>query len=379
MCVSWVKLGDESDMNPRLMALAECEGVDSRTINEVHGFIMRCAAYSARQLTDSFIDLGAIFTYGTSEVDRLVRLCLEVGLLEQVEVDGKKKLKLVEDNDYVNVLTREEVEHSRQQNRDNRDPMIKGPVLVRDGDNCRWCDTPVYWHGKPSARKGTLDHLEPGKPGTVDTMVVACWSCNSARKRDESGTWAKEHELLPPPERPRYGKATTKYLERLGLIMPPAPACESSAGTESASTSDTSSVDVVPGLDGAGSGVEGSADSGRSPADVDLLAADHRRSEDPSAVEDSESASGGAGGVNEPDSESISNSIRYDIDMPTPANSNSPGRVGTGRVESGRAGEGSGRAGSAREGPGSGRAGPGRPPRRRTRRRKKRNKRKDDE
>ena len=363
----WMKVGDESDTFPLLMDLAAFEGFDHRTMNEVQGFVFRCAAYSAKHLTDSIVDLGVIAMYAGSESERLIRLCTEVGLMSWVEVDGRRKLKLVENPDYINIRTKEEIEHERQQNRDNRDPAIKGPVLLRDGDTCRWCETPVYWTGKPSARKGTLDHLKPGQAATVDTMVVACWRCNSARKQDESDTWAKEHPLVPAPARPRYGKATTKYLEGLGLLIPPVSTSDASADAASASTSDTPSAGVLPGLDGAGDSVEGSADSGRSPADVDLRTADHRSFDEPSADDDPGAASGErAGGVSESESGLNSDSIRIDSDMSTPANSESPGRVGTGLVDSGQAGPGlewpgqpgtgSGGAGRGRDSPGSGRA-----------------------
>ena len=91
-------------------------------------------------------------------------------------------------------------------------------MIARDGDQCRWCGVEVYWPGKMSARKGTLDHLKPGEAGTVDTLVVACVRCNSARADDPTGSWDQSHELLPAPERPRYGTFTRGMLERAGVL-----------------------------------------------------------------------------------------------------------------------------------------------------------------
>ena len=52
----------------------------------------------------------------------------------------------------------------------------------------------------------------------MDTLVVACARCNSSRADDPTGSWDQSHELLPAPERPRYGTFTRGMLERAGVL-----------------------------------------------------------------------------------------------------------------------------------------------------------------
>lgn len=215
--MAWVKMGDDADMYPRLMEAASHPKADARTVNELFGFIMRCAAYSAAHLTDSIIEIGVVYTYAGGNPD-VIQIAVDTGLIEWTDTPKGKKPKLLEDPDFVHIRSRADVEWSRQRQRDNSDQALRQAVIARDGDQCRWCGVEVYWPGKTSARKGTLDHLKPGVAGTVDTLVVACTRCNSSRADDPTGSWDQSHELLPAPERPRYGTFTRGMLERAGVL-----------------------------------------------------------------------------------------------------------------------------------------------------------------
>ena len=215
--MAWVKMGDDADMFPRLMEAAAHPKADARTVNELFGFIMRCAAYSAAHLTDSIIEIGVVYTYAGGNPD-VIQIAIDTGLIEWTATPKGKKPKLLEDPDFVHIRSRADVEWSRQRQRDNSDQALRQAVIARDGDQCRWCGVEVYWPGKTSARKGTLDHLKPGEAGTVDTLVVACTRCNSSRADDPTGSWDQSHELLPAPERPRYGTFTRGMLERAGVL-----------------------------------------------------------------------------------------------------------------------------------------------------------------
>lgn len=68
--MAWVKMGDDADMYPRLMEAAAHPKADARTVNELFGFIMRCAAYSAAHLTDSVIEMGVVYTYAGGKSGR---------------------------------------------------------------------------------------------------------------------------------------------------------------------------------------------------------------------------------------------------------------------------------------------------------------------
>ncbi|CRH63038.1 Uncharacterised protein [Chlamydia trachomatis] len=371
--MSWVRQGDEADMFPMLMDLAQCEGFDHRTMNEVHGFISRASSYSARYKTDYILELGYVHSLLGSETDRIVRMCIEVGLLSRIEVDGRQKLKIVEDPTYIHILSKADSQWRQQQARDCVDPNLKGPVLLRDGDNCRWCGKEVIWPGKASNRKATLDHLKPGEAGTVDTLVVACLTCNTSRQNDDTGSWDSYHKLLPVPPRPHYGRWSQKYLEDHGLRrFEAAPVNEAPAQTVSASTSDTPSVGVLPGLDGAGVSGVGSVDAGRVLADVDPLRGGGLEGVDPLAVDapgstndgssvcDKRSTGPGTGPL-------LGQSLANDWSSGAPRTGEYQGRDGKGRVESGSGGVG---PGQGQAGSGSGGAG-----RRRSRKRRRRRKR----
>lgn len=227
--MAWVKMGDTADMYPRLMEAASHAKADARTVNELFGFIMRCAAYSAAHLTDSIIEVGVLYTYAGGNPD-IVQIATHAGLIEWVDTPKGRKPKLLEDPDFVHIRSRADVEWSRQRQRDNSDQALRQAVIARDGDQCRWCGVEVYWPGKTSARKGTLDHLKPGEAGTVDTLVVACTRCNSSRADDPTGSWDQTHELLPVPERPRYGTFTRGMLTRAGVLRDAEAAPNAAAG-----------------------------------------------------------------------------------------------------------------------------------------------------
>ncbi len=212
----WVRLGDSAATYPPLMSLAADPAADERTVNEATGWLLRCAFQSGAHLTDYVIDLGTAYMLGGARTDELVRMCVAAGLLtETVTSSGFRAWKLVADPEFVHLRLREEIEWERQQRRDTRDPHLTVPVRLRDGDQCRWCGVLVQWRGKRTARTGSVDHLDPGKAGTVATLVVACTGCNGARKNNAE-LWADNHSLRPVPKAPRYGRWTAEFLAANG-------------------------------------------------------------------------------------------------------------------------------------------------------------------
>ena len=338
--MSWLRSGDNAPYDPRILATQAMPEADGPWfLNEVRGFIWTLSSTSAGFLTDYVLNMGVVYqAAGSAErAERLVTVCCRAGLMERVDVDGMPGVKLVEDPDFVHIRKKDEVEWDRQRKRDNSDPNLKGPVLLRDGDWCRYCRHEVHWTGRMSNRKATLDHLSPGTPGTVDTLVVACATCNSARQDDEDGEWTRAHPLLPPPKRPVYGPWTRHYLTKRGLLRP-------AAAVESKSPSQGKDV-VNPGA------AASSASEGRSHSCDESL---------PSPAVSRPGAGRplgwGAPRVrpeSAPSSRLSSNSVR----TPALRSPESPGRDGTdsGR-EPGR--DGPGRA-WARDGPGRGCASPG--------------------
>jgi hypothetical protein len=194
------------------MQLQGAPGADDRTVNEVFGWLMRCAFQSAAHLTDYVIDAGTAYMLGGARTDELVRLCVAAGLLTETTTGtGIRAWSLIQDPEFIHIRLRQEIEWERQQRNDTRDPALTVPVRRRDGDNCRWCGVLVQWRGKRTNRSGTLDHLRPGEAGTIDTLVVACLGCNSARKNNAE-LWDDNHTVRPVPAAPNYGKWTAQFL-----------------------------------------------------------------------------------------------------------------------------------------------------------------------
>lgn len=215
----WIRSGDNAATYPPLMSTAGMKGADERTVNEVAGFVFRCAFQSGAHMTDYRIDVGTAYMIGGARTDELVRLCVRAGLMTPVNEAGLRYWQLVADPEFIHIRLRREVEWERQQRNDTRNPAIRVGVLRRDGDQCRWCGKVVQWRGRTTNRSGTLDHLKPGEAGTVETMVVACKGCNSARQ-DNPG-WDDERELLPVPQEPLYGRHTADYLTEHGYPVEP--------------------------------------------------------------------------------------------------------------------------------------------------------------
>lgn len=205
--------GDTSATYPPVMKVAALAGADERSVNEVFGFVSRLAYMSAAHLTDYVVDAGTVAMFGGSRADILIKYCKRVGLLTEVRVDGMKAYKIVEDPDFLHLRLKAEIEWQRQQQSDCKNEKLTVPIRLRDGDRCRYCGVMVMWLGRPSPRTGTLDHVEPGKPATVDTMVVACKGCNSGL-RDALG---REHEKLQDePAEPFYSEFTADWLTNRG-------------------------------------------------------------------------------------------------------------------------------------------------------------------
>lgn len=218
--MAWQRSGDTGATHPALMAVRGDPKADSRTINEVAGFIWRLSMQSGAHLTDYVLDVGTIEMIGGPSTNELLRLCLKQGLLTRLRAGGITKYKLIDDPDFIHLRSRAEVEWERQQRNDGRDLTLQIPVLLRDGDQCRWCGIGVVWRGRKTKRSGEWDHLQPGEPATVATLVVACRGCNSARGGNVEA-WDSAHTLRLPPAPARYGVHTAKLLSDNGYLTDP--------------------------------------------------------------------------------------------------------------------------------------------------------------
>lgn len=216
----WGRVGDDARTYPKLTVIRGYPGATRASLNEVFGFFLGCALASAAHVTDYVVDLGTVEGIAGDEADmkRLVKWCVRSGLMKPLKIDGVQHWVLHNDPDFVHIRTREELDAEKQNQADRRNLRVIVPVVLRDGDNCRYCGFQVHWTGRPSNRSGEFDHREhDGDPATPETMVVACRTCNGGRKNDPQ--WDATHTLLPPPgapgsrhARPRFGLWSSKLL-----------------------------------------------------------------------------------------------------------------------------------------------------------------------
>lgn len=214
----WLRAGDNAATYPKLMAVAAFVGSDERTVNEVFGWLVRCALQSAGHKTDYIIDIGTAHMLGGARTPELIRILRKAGLLKSVKVDGLAALELHADPEFLHMRPKAEIDWDSQRKRDNSKPALVARVRLRDGDCCRYCGVVTWWgtHDRKSGRVGTIDHVHPGQAGTVATMVVACKTCNS-RRQDQTDAL----ELLPEPAERFYSAATAAYLQtHLGVEVP---------------------------------------------------------------------------------------------------------------------------------------------------------------
>ncbi|WP_313813003.1 hypothetical protein [Glutamicibacter sp.] len=222
--MSWLKLSDVSAEHPVVMRVLELDWADDRLLNELFGWVTKCATRSAAFDRDYIVEVGqAKALAGLSRYKELLAAAVYCGLFEEKEFDDDKGirragLKLVEEEDLFHMILKSEKERNKNREADNRKPERSGPVRKRDGDECRWCGVIVRFSNgaggdQKSARVGTIDHLDPrdldsSDPTPAERLVVACKTCNSSRK--DGATW--DRPLRPVPENPYYSKATADWL-----------------------------------------------------------------------------------------------------------------------------------------------------------------------
>jgi hypothetical protein len=213
----WLRIGDTAANHPIALAVLEDPAADDRLLNEVFGFVTRCALQSTAHLTDYMISRGtAIQIGGISRVDTLLAAAVDAGYLAHGEmiVDGvaRPAYKLLDEPDFIHMRTKEEIEWERQRKTDNSNPALIVPVRLRDGDACRYCGLVVDF--RPGMRRGriagTYDHREPGQKATIETYVVACNGCNATRGAAPNADQILP--LLPEPIKPYYSGVTIEWI-----------------------------------------------------------------------------------------------------------------------------------------------------------------------
>lgn len=220
--MSWLKGSDKAATFPKALNVPHFSKGEI-SVNEMFGFIHRCAYESAAHRTDYVIEYGVAMMMGGPNYERLLEVAEQAGLMEQVETDGAPAWKIIEDPDFIHLITKAEQEWMNQQKRDSRDTKLTSAVRLRDGDSCRYCMKIVYFGAdRKSARAGSytragsFDHTVSGEAATIDTLVVACGECNSKKKDNDDAL-----ELQPAPSEPFYSASTAAWLAKHGHHVTP--------------------------------------------------------------------------------------------------------------------------------------------------------------
>lgn len=117
--MSWLKTSDTAATHPRVLALRNAPGAKEHTVNEVFGFVSRLAVYSAGQLTDYRIDIGAAEMLGGRRTRTLLRQAVAVGLMVEQGDGSDRYWMVVEDSDGLfHIRRQDEIEFERQRKRD---------------------------------------------------------------------------------------------------------------------------------------------------------------------------------------------------------------------------------------------------------------------
>lgn len=216
--MAWGALSDTFANHPTVLKPLELAEADERLVNEVAGVVLRCMAQVAALEGDYVVPMGMWRqTAGFARAAELARIAVFSGYMTEVLTsDGLPAYRLVEDRDLFNMIPRTARDWANQRRRDARNMDLVIPVRTRDGDACRWCGNVVVFGDQKSGRGGTYDHLKPGRPATVDTFIVACRSCNSARQ-DDLESW--DRPLLPDPPEPYYRESTVTLLAKHGVTV----------------------------------------------------------------------------------------------------------------------------------------------------------------
>lgn len=210
--MTWVRNGDEGGMHPIVLAAA-IEG-DKRLVNELYGFVARCAALAAVQ-SSYRVTFGQAHLVGLTRAKVLLEKAVKYGYMTVVDaVDDE--WEIVQIHGLIHIKTKEEKEWDARRKRDNRNPKLLVPVRSRDGDNCRYCMRPVSWKNRNGALAATYDHVHNAPADSPDDMVVACFECN--REPND------RPPLQPPPDKPRLGADTKNYLAKWSKRYPSDPA-----------------------------------------------------------------------------------------------------------------------------------------------------------
>jgi hypothetical protein len=219
----WLRQSDTAANHPIVLSALELDDADDRILNELFGYMARCATQSAAYEQDYIVTVGTARALAGSitRYTELAAAAKRCGYWTEttVDVDGQQRAawKLVEDEDLFHMILKADRAWTNKRKKDSRDTALTVPVRLRDGDACRYCGKTVSWRDHKTGRGGTYDHVRAGSAATPETYVVCCRECNGRRQDDPDNRW----RLLPAPADPLYGPDTVDFLARNGVDVEP--------------------------------------------------------------------------------------------------------------------------------------------------------------
>ena len=250
--MAWHKWSDTAGDHPNFARLFDLDYYSPELKRELMGFLFFCASHSALYFTDYIIEEGVAKKEGGMEQDvlgggrfrlnweRLVDAALFTGFFTQVvhNNEGRTGYRLLADPDnFVHIILKSEADWNKGRDKDLNDPILRGKVRLRDGDQCRWCGIVVNFDARNGGRAGTYDHATSMvvANGDASKLYVSCRQCN--QQRGNGKNWTKK--LRPAPVNPYYSESTVEQLGKWGFNVqpttPPIFTAEVEPASESAS------------------------------------------------------------------------------------------------------------------------------------------------
>lgn len=216
----WLRVSDTAISHPRMLRVLNGGETSSSLLAEAFGFLTLGATLSAAHMTDYVVEFGSWVMAAGGNVQRareLLQKLEDAGLVKAVTIDGHLAWEIWQDEDFLHMRSKDEVEIDRQRKRDMRNPDVALAARVRDGDQCRYCGRTVSWTDRKSARSATYDHIDGVKgDATANDVVVCCRACNT-NLRAMSGT-EKRKILRSAPEAPYFSQSSANYLNSTSWV-----------------------------------------------------------------------------------------------------------------------------------------------------------------
>ncbi|AKK04580.1 hypothetical protein CMUST_01150 [Corynebacterium mustelae] len=215
--MAWVKVGDTFNSAPEWMSAAALaiSRQDIDLVVKLKGYTIALYTQSAIAWSDYIINYGtAVTVIGMHSANQVISDLCKIGILTPIDADDEDnpRWKLLEREDFINVIKSNERFMRTKRRRDRANASLVVRVLLRDGEECRYCGVEVKWGDNKSDDGQTFDHRDPEAPTTPDNYVQCCRGCN--RLRAEFANPDDELPLLAQPEYPEYGPGVLKVLRK---------------------------------------------------------------------------------------------------------------------------------------------------------------------